>query len=55
MKGKIFLVLLISLSLVATLSATLISINPFRLKGEFYQPNGWSGIAGVSPWGGYPG
>ncbi len=55
MKGKIFLVLLISLCIVTTLWAALTNTNPFRLKGIFSSLNGWSGIAGVSPFGGYPG
>lgn len=53
MKGKIFFILFISLFIVSWIFA--INTVPFSLKWIFFLPNGWSGIAGPSPIGGYPG
>jgi hypothetical protein len=53
MKGKIFFIVFISFFIVGSLFA--INIVPFSLKGVFFLQNGWSGISGVSPIGGYPG
>lgn len=53
MKGKIFFIVFISFFIVGSLFA--INTVPFSFKGVFFLQNGWSGIAGVSPIGGYPG
>ncbi|MBC7504088.1 hypothetical protein H7169_03880 [Candidatus Gracilibacteria bacterium] len=54
MKGKIFLVVLLSLVITSSLWALNTS---FRLKGIFYLQNGWSGDGGtaITGGGGYPG
>lgn len=53
MKGKIFLLVFIILLIGSSLWAT--NSVPFNFKGKFFLPSGWSGIAGISPIGWYPG
>lgn len=52
MKGKFFFIFLISWLIVSSIFA--INTVPFSLKGIFFLQNWWSGIAWISPIGGYP-